>query len=143
MRAELLSHFILQGRSDTVSERLNRRTTCYRARNVLSYTSCTRHIMQNYLAFRDSPIIPFRRSPCRRERWNDGKLAFALSFLLLLPLAQKQQPDATIRLATWKANTNGRRGEKQPVQVCREFESKKRILNVLPRALSNPQNQES
>ena len=101
---------------------------CYRARNVLSYT---RHIMQNYLAFRDSPIIPLRRSPCRRERWNDGKLAFALSFLLLLPLAQKQQPDATIRLATWKANTNGRRGEKQPVQVCREFESKKRILNQM------------
>ena len=35
-------------------------TLSYGARNVLSYT---RHMMQNSLAFRDSPIIPLRRSP--------------------------------------------------------------------------------
>ena len=29
-------------------------------RNILSYT---RHMMQNFLAFRDSPILPLRRSP--------------------------------------------------------------------------------
>ena len=32
----------------------------YGARNVLSYTRC---MMQNFLAFRDSPIIPLGRSP--------------------------------------------------------------------------------
>ena len=32
----------------------------YGSRNVLSYT---RHMMQEFLAFRDSPIIPLRRSP--------------------------------------------------------------------------------
>ena len=32
----------------------------YGARNILSYT---RHMMQNFLPFRDSPIIPLRRSP--------------------------------------------------------------------------------
>ena len=44
------------------------------------------------------------------ESWRPLSL---LSFLL-----SQKQPDATIRLATWKANTNGRRGrqraEKQP-----------------------------
>ena len=32
----------------------------YGARNILSYT---RHMMHNFLPFRDSPIIPLRRSP--------------------------------------------------------------------------------
>ena len=32
----------------------------YGARNVLSYNQC---MMQNFLAFRDSPIIPLGRSP--------------------------------------------------------------------------------
>ena len=32
----------------------------YGARNALSYTRCMK---QNFLAFRDSPVIPFRRSP--------------------------------------------------------------------------------
>ena len=36
----------------------------YGARNVLSYT---KHMLQNCLAFRDSPIIPLRRSPREKE----------------------------------------------------------------------------
>ena len=43
----------------------------YGARNVLSYT---RGMMQNFLAFRDSPIIPLRRSPREietGERWRE------------------------------------------------------------------------
>ena len=39
----------------------------YGARNVLSYT---RHMMQNFLAFRDSPIIPLRRSPEDSCGWS-------------------------------------------------------------------------
>ena len=41
------------------SGRFSRRAI-YGARNVLSYT---RHMMANFLAFRDSPIIPLRRLP--------------------------------------------------------------------------------
>ena len=36
----------------------------YGARNVLSYT---RRRIQNFLAFRDSPIIPLRRSPLEKK----------------------------------------------------------------------------
>ena len=37
----------------------------YGARNVLSYTG---HMMQSFLAFRDSPVIPLRRSPSDRAQ---------------------------------------------------------------------------
>ena len=50
----------------------------YGDRNVLSYT---RHMMQNFLAFRDSPIIPLRRSPT---------LSLSLSRLIVTNLETKQ-----------------------------------------------------
>ena len=40
----------------------------YGARNVIS---CTRHMIQHFLAFRDSPTIPLRRSPKALESFRD------------------------------------------------------------------------
>ena len=60
--------------------------------------------------------------PCRRGR-RDGMTESwrPLSSPLSPSSLSQKQPDATIRLATWKANTNGRRGrqraEKQPSLV--------------------------
>ena len=59
------------------------------------------------------------RLPCRRDGMTESWRPLS-SPLSPSSLSQKQ-PDATIRLATWKANTNGRRGrqraEKQPSLV--------------------------
>ena len=53
-------YLICVWRQIIINERLNPVELSYGARNVLSYTGRT---MQNFLSFRDSPIIPLRRLP--------------------------------------------------------------------------------
>ena len=57
-------YLICVWRQIIINERLNPVELSYGARNVLSYTGRT---MQNFLSFRDSPIIPLRRSPVAME----------------------------------------------------------------------------
>ena len=54
----------------------------YGARNVLSYT---RRMMQHFLPFRDSPIIPLRRSPRIRRTQHAPRLKESAAFLGLHP----------------------------------------------------------
>ena len=64
-----------------------------------------------------------------RERWNDGKLAFASS-----SYGAKTVSDATIRLATWKASKNKwttRKRASSHKNMFVEFECKKRLLNQM------------
>ena len=75
-------------------------TLSYGARNVLSYT---KHMMQNSLAFRDSPLIPLRRSPSLHQ------LLFSIFPQSLFPHFLRRTKEVT----------NAERAEKAKAEIAR------------------------